>query len=182
MKTWIALFKGLNVGGNNKILMKDLIGEFQALGYSNVSTYIQSGNVVFQSSEKNPESLCTTITAALQDKFAITTHAVVLSSQSLTQAINKNPFPELQSEADAKKLHLCFLSQPSTQFDQLRLKAIIKPSERWKLIDQVFYLHTPEGMGTSKLGAQVEKIVGVTVTARNWRTVCTLDALASNSK
>lgn len=183
MNTWIALFKGINVGGNNKIPMKELVSEFQALGFLAVKSYIQSGNVVFQTSatdvRSEANSLSTIIAAAVHSRFNITTHVIVLSQIDLAQAISANPFTEVQSDEEAKQLHLFFLKHPATRFDQSRLDSTKKPSERWEFKGGIFYLHTPDGFGESKLAMQVEKIVGVPVSARNWRTIGALFKLAS---
>lgn len=179
MKTWIAFLKGINVGGNNKIRMKDLVEQLQALGLSEVKTYIQSGNIVFQHVGGDAKSLSTLISKAIQSRFGITIQTIILSNQDLIRAIKANPFPEIQNDHESRFLHLCFLSQPAVKFDQVRLNAIKKPSERCALHGQVFYLHAPDGSGDSKLAMQVEKIVGVPVTARNWRTVLAVQELAS---
>jgi uncharacterized protein (DUF1697 family) len=178
MRIWIAFLKGINVGGNNKIRMKDLVEEFQTLGFSEVRTYIQSGNVVFQHNRGNAKSLSTLISTAIQSRFGISSQTIILSTQDLDRAIGANPFPEIQSDLEAKFLHLYFLARPSTKFDQIRLDAIKRPSERWTFKDNVFYLHTPEGSGDSKLATQIEKIVGAPATARNLRTVLAIQNLA----
>jgi uncharacterized protein (DUF1697 family) len=181
MKTWIALFKGINVGGNNKILMKDLVREFGALGFSDVRTYIQSGNVVFCDTNNSAPKLSAIIAEMIQSEFSVKTSVMILGVAELSRALEANPFPELDTDEQAKRMHLYFLSHPSSQFDVDRLTAIKKSDERWAFIDNVFYLHTPSGAGDSKLAQQVEKIVGVPATARNLRTVRTLVDMTANS-
>jgi uncharacterized protein (DUF1697 family) len=180
MKTWIALVKGINVGGNNKILMKDLVRTCEALGFSEVRTYIQSGNIVFRASEKKAQKLSATISEAIQSEFDIRTSVMILSAVEMASALNGNPFPEIETDEDSKRLHLYFLSQPAARVDMTKLDAIRKPDERWELLNNVVYLHTPQGAGDSKLAQQVEKIVGVATTARNLRTVRALVDMTSS--
>ncbi len=175
MKSWIALFKGINVGGNNIVPMKGLVEEFNSLGFTSVKSYIQSGNVVFQSAEKNASKLSKVIENAVHTRFGIRPPVIVLSKKIISDAIDANPFDI--SEADAAKLHLFFLFSTSTEINKTRLAALQKPNERCELINDVFYLHAPDGAGQSNLAVQVEKIVGVPVTARNWRTVCTINTM-----
>lgn len=174
MKTWLALFKGINVGGNNKVPMKELVGMLEHLGFQQVRYYIQSGNVIFRSTGSSRNALTKSITDAMQRTFGFATHLLLVSEAELDQAIDNNPFPELKSDAEAKLFHVYFLDQPVDQIDQDRLAKVMQPGERWKCHGSLFYLHTPGGAGNSKLATQVEKITGRLATARNWRTVTTL--------
>jgi uncharacterized protein (DUF1697 family) len=88
----------------------------------------------------------------------------------------KNPFPE--AETDPASLHLGFLASTPKNPDLKKLDSLRKESERFYLIDNVFYLHVPEGVGRSKLAASIEKLLGVPMTDRNWRTVCKIKELA----
>ena len=94
-------------------------------------------------------------------------------------AIESNPFPE--AEAEPKTLHLFFLSSAASAADVVSISERKSRSERYQLTDRVFYLHAPDGIGRSKLAANVEKLLGVTVTARNWRTVQKLRKMAEAS-
>jgi uncharacterized protein (DUF1697 family) len=178
MKTWIALFKGINVGGNNKVPMKALVQMFEGLGYQSVRHYIQSGNVVFQSNAKSTAALAKQIVAAMQETFGFATHVLLIAGADLDQAVAGNPYPELQDD-DLAKMHLYCLDREPAKIDTARIASIIQPGERWHAKGAYFYLHTPGGAGNSKLAAQVEKITGTLATARNWRTVLTLQTMAS---
>ena len=177
MKTWIALFKGINVGGNNKVPMQALVAMFGQLGHQHVRHYIQSGNVVFRSGSQQPVKLAAQIANAMQATFGFSTHVLVIDAQALRDTIAANPFGELDSEDDAKRVHVYFLDRTPDQIDQARLAAVIQPGERWVAGTDCIYLHTPDGAGNSKLAAQVERITGCLATARNWRTVNAIAAL-----
>jgi uncharacterized protein (DUF1697 family) len=120
MKTCIALFRGINVGGSNILPMKELVSLFQNLGFRNVRTYIQSGNVIFQSDENNIPQL----------------------KARICEEINR------------------------------------KDNERFGLVRDLFFLHAPDGIGRSKLAANAEKLLGVSMTDRNWRTVSQVAEMA----
>ena len=181
MKTWIALIKGVNVGGRNKLPMKALAAELEAIGLSDVRTYIQSGNVVFRSSGTRATILATEIGATIKTRFGFEPQVIVVSDKDLAAAATDNPFPELTPEANGKALHFFFLAEAPRNIDQERLAAVLRQSERWQVEGAILYLHTPEGFGNSKAAAQVERILGVPATARNWSTVCALLAHAKNA-
>jgi uncharacterized protein (DUF1697 family) len=177
MKTYIALLRGVNVGGNNKLPMRELVPVLQAIGLQNVRTYIQSGNVVFQSEGADPAVLSADITAAIRSSHGFAPYALVLDYAALRAAAMANPFPE--GEAEPKTLHLFFLDGRPRRFDTDALDRLRASNERYALIDQVFYLHAPDGIGRSKLAENAGKGWDVNITARNWRTVSEVLALAA---
>ena len=172
MKTWIALLRGVNVGGKHIVPMKALTSELEALGLTDIKTYIQSGNIVFHDSKRTAAALALEIGTTIQARFGFEPHVAVISDKDFASAVTGNPFHESMTDENAKTLHLFFLDRTPLDLDQNRLEAIRRPSERWQLNGRVFYLFTPEGFGDSKLATQVERILGVPTTARNWRTVC----------
>jgi uncharacterized protein (DUF1697 family) len=169
MNTFIALFRGINVGGNNILPMRDLVKVLEGLGLENVKTYIQSGNVVFQSVNTNAFELSQEISATIEITHGFAPQVLLLGMKELQDAIASNPFPE--GEREPKTLHLFFLDSIPQNPDLETLESIKTDSEQFELINKVFYLHAPDGIGRSKLAAKVEKAVGVAATARNWRTV-----------
>lgn len=172
MTIYIALLRGINVGGKNKLLMKDLMGLLENLGCQQVKTYIQSGNAVFQHSSEKPVELSQRISAAIKEGYGFEPSVLLLQKEELERAIAHNPFPE--AVAEAKTLHLYFLSAPPPEPDLAGLEALKTSSENFVLKEGVFYLHAPDGIGRSRLAAKAEKLIGVAGTARNWRTVCKL--------
>jgi uncharacterized protein (DUF1697 family) len=172
MNTYIALFRGINVGGNNSLPMKELVSLLEALGSRGVRTYIQSGNAVFQNEEADAPRLAQKMIAEVRHRRGFTPDVLLLKPEDLEKAIAENPFPEAQAEPQT--LHLGFLAAAPTSPDLKTLEALKKESERFLLKDTVFYLHAPEGIGRSKLAAGAEKSLGVAMTDRNWRTVCAI--------
>jgi len=175
MNTWIALFRGINVGGNNILPMAELRSELENLGYSNVHSYIQSGNVVFDTASNSRLSLANHIGQRIEDRYGFRPFILLLRPDDLAVAIEKNPFPE--TVAVPNSLHFAFLSEPPTSPDTEGLNKLKLPTERFKLNPEVFYLHAPEGIGRSKLAANAEKLLGVTATSRNYRTVLKIQAM-----
>ena len=176
MATWIVLFRGVNVGGKNRLPMKELLVLLENMGAEKVRTYIQSGNAVFQSAEKNPLQLSKRLSAEIKARLGIEPQFLLLGLEAINTAIAKNPFPE--AEAEPSSLHLGFLAATPKNPDLEKLNSLKKSSESFHLGNKVFYLHAPEGVGKSKLAASTEKLLGVPMTDRNWRTVCKLRELA----
>ena len=176
MNTCVALLRGINVGGKNSLPMKELVVILEGIGAQNVKTYVQSGNAVFQFAKPDFSRLSKKITAAIKKRCGFEPHVLILGLDAIEKAIAKNPFPE--AEAEPSKLHLGFLAwEPnSPALDKLNnLKAV---NERFRLVGSVFYLHAPEGVGRSKLAASSERVLGVPMTDRNWRTVCAIREMA----
>lgn len=177
MNTYICLLRGINVGGNNKLPMKELVTVLAALGLTKVKTYIQSGNVVFQTERSDRTALAEEISAAIERSHGFAPAILLLTSDELTAAIAANPFPE--AERDHKTLHFYFLEPAPENPDLAALEVLQQPNERFALIDKVFYLHAPDGIGRSKLAERIGRGWGVHVTARNWRTVSQLLAMVT---
>ncbi len=177
MSTWIALFRGINVGGKNVLPMKELVEILEKRGYSGVKTYIQSGNVVFDGPKAGAQQLAKRLGEAVLESHGFQPGVIVLSSQDLKSATAANPYPA--AEADPNSLHLFFLSTLPDKPDLDGLENIKSPTESFEIAGKVFYLHAPDGIGRSKLAARAERLIGVDATARNWRTVSRVLALAS---
>ncbi len=169
MTTWIALLRGINVGGRNKLPMKALCTALEIIGLSEIRTYIQSGNVVFTCAKSTPDALGNKISNVIEKQFGFRPFVLVLSEKDFRAAVSNNPFA--LADASGKTLHLSFLKDRPGDFDKGALNAAKAPSEEWLLRDRVFYLHTPEGFYGSKLAAKAERALGVPMTARNWRSV-----------
>lgn len=172
MNTYIALFRGINVGGNNILPMKELAGLLQQLGCEKVQTYIQSGNVVLQTEQARDE-LAEAISAKVAKVRGFCPNVLLLEIAELETAATSNPFPT----ADGKALHLFFMGAVPANPDLEKLTALRSPTEDFQLKQNVFYLYAPDGIGRSKLAAKVENCLGVPTTARNWNTVSKLLAL-----
>jgi len=175
MSIYIALFRGINVGGKNPHPMKVLVDILETLGSRNVETYIQSGNAVFQHGEPDALRLTLKIQAEIRTRCGFEPHVLLLRPEEFEAAFAGNPFREAVSQP--KTLHVAFLASAPVKPDLKKLEILRKNSERFSLKDKVFYLHAPEGLGRSKLAAGLEKSLGVSLTSRNWRTVCSVRSM-----
>lgn len=176
MDIYIALLRGINVGGSHMLPMKDLKLLFEQNGCVDVQTYIQSGNVVFRSEISDAERLAKQVTSAVLKGRGFEPRVLVLTRRALERAAAGNPFPE--AEDNPPSVHLFFLCELARKADVKSMEAIKAKTERFALKGKVLYLHTPDGFGKSKLAARAERLLGVEATARNWRTVTTLLEMA----
>jgi uncharacterized protein (DUF1697 family) len=167
--TYVALLRGINVGGNSSLPMKELVATLEETGAQKVRTYIQSGNAVFESAEKDSARLSRQLSAEIKKRRGFEPYVHILTLETLAKAIAENPFPE--AVIDPASLHLGFLASSPKNPDLEKLSGLKKESERFQLTESVFYLHAPEGVGRSKLAASSERLLGVPMTDRNWRTV-----------
>ncbi len=174
MTTHIALFRGINVGGHHKLPMKELVRILEALGYGAIRTYIQSGNVVFQSDRPCAANDAAEISDAVEASFGFRPGVLLLSRQQLEDAVARNSLPT----NEGKFLHFFFLEREPEKPDLGTLLAIKSDTEKFKLDGRVFFLYTPDGFARSKLAEKVERCLGVPATARNFNTVRKLTELA----
>ncbi len=174
MNTYIALFRGINVGGNHLLPMKDLVGILEGIGCEKVRTYIQSGNAVFRARKNTPGKIAEAISANILKSHGFKPNVLLLGVPELEEAVKNNPY----KTADGKALHFFFLVSRPAKPDLDGLEAVKSKSEAFRLGKQVFYLYTPDGIGRSRLATRVEKSLGVPVTARNWNTVRKLVEIA----
>jgi uncharacterized protein (DUF1697 family) len=179
MHSWVALFRGINVGGNNIVPMHQLLKLLGETGCKNAQSYIQSGNVVFDHDSDNKVFLTEVIVALLEKHFKFKPKLMLLTTKELQLVAQNNPFPE--AKAEGKSLHLFFMESLPIDIELDRFESIKAASESFEIIDKVFYLHAPAGIGRSKLAAKVEKMLDVATTARNWNTVNKLLTLNDNS-
>lgn len=180
MKTYIALFRGINVGGSHLLPMKELKLVLERNGCVDVQTYIQSGNVIFRTAMADAARLAKQLTAAVARSHGFEPRVLVLTPSELESAAAGNPFPE--ADANPKSLHLFFLAGRPKKPDLTSFEALKTKTERFALKGKIFYLHTPDGFGKSKLAARTERLLGVEATARNWRTVTTLLEMTNVSR
>jgi uncharacterized protein (DUF1697 family) len=166
--SWLALLRGINVVGKNKVPMKPLASALETAGFRAVRTYIQSGNVVFRSSSGDRRALAKRIERLVAQHFGCTPAVLVVSKGELAAAVAANPFPDAQQ--NHKLLHLYFLASRPKSPDIASLARVDAGREAFELKGGVFYLWTPDGFADSVLRSKVERCLGVAATARNWRT------------
>ena len=158
--------------------MKELVAALESTGARKVRTYIQSGNAVCESAEKNLARLSKQLSTEVNNRCGFEPHVQILTPEALSKAIAENPFSE--AVFDPGSLHLGFLSSSPKSPNLKKLATLKKDSERFLLTERVFYLHAPEGVGRSKLAANAEKLLGVPMTDRNWKTVCKVMEMAGS--
>jgi uncharacterized protein (DUF1697 family) len=173
----IALLRGVNVGGKNKLPMKDLAVLFVAAGCSDVVTYIQSGNVVFKAKPAVARRISTTIAQAIASKFGLKVPVVTRSVEELRRAAQSNPF--LRRATDTKFLHVAFLLDEPEAGQIAALDPRRSPPDEFEVRGREIYLHCPNGMADTKLtNAYFDSKLATVSTARNWNTVTKLLELA----
>ena len=175
--TYIALLRGVNVGGHNRVPMSELRAACQKLGWSSVQTYIQSGNLLLKSDSSAPR-LEESIERLIERTFALAIPVIVRSAADWTAAARGNPFPDVSDEEpNAVMLGLSKRAPKREAANELAARAL--SGERVERVGDDIWIHFGSGMGRSKLTPQfLDKAVGSPVTLRNWRTVLKLDELA----
>ena len=178
MATWIALFQGMNVGGHNRLAMQALRDLLTQLGHSNVRTYIQSGNAVFESGKRSAAAIGDEIQRAIDHEHGFAPPVQMLKPEALRRAIDDNPFAkDVQQE---KHLHLFFIDGKPSAGLAADLAPYAMPTETLAVIGKVLYLHAPDGLGRSKLGARIPKALALPATARNLRSARKIHEIASS--
>ncbi|WP_030713673.1 DUF1697 domain-containing protein [Streptomyces sp. NRRL F-2580] len=177
---YAALLRGINVGGSKKVPMAELRSVLEELGHGDVQTYLQSGNAVFSSVERDPAALARELETAIEARFGFRVACLVVDGAYLRAVAGACPFPA--AELEGKQLHATFFSeQPGAE----RFAALDQASylpEEYRLGDRVLYLYAPDGLGRSKLAEALARpavVKGIDVTTRNWNTVAKLVELTA---
>ncbi len=177
MKTWIALIRGINVGGHNRLPMKSLSQIFEVAGCKSIKTYIQSGNVVFNANIRSVDKFGAAIGEAIETKHGFRPALQLITAATLRKAIASNPYPQAVSEP--KSLHLSFLDGPPLKPQVRDAEHLLSESESFTVIGSWLYFHAPDGVARSKFANGIDRTFRMITTARNWRTVTKLAELAS---
>lgn len=166
MNTYIALLRGINISGQKIIKMADLRAFLTEAGLSQVQTYIQSGNIIFESSQSRKE-LTKLIIETIEKHYGFHVPTIILTPAELQQAADNNPY----QGTEGNKLYLTFLSEAPLLDGLDAIMSVKKTDEEIKLIEKVLYFHCPNGAARSKISNNlVEKKLAVRATTRNWRT------------
>jgi uncharacterized protein (DUF1697 family) len=162
--------------------MEDLRRICTGLGFHNIETYAQSGNVVLLTKAMRPSTLADDIGAALLHDLALSVSVVVRTLNEMDDAVAGNPFPR-EKGIDVSKLHVTFLSASVPGHALKNLERLPRQSERCYVGRREIYLYCPDGYGRTKLSnAALEKALSVRGTTRNWRTVTALSEIASRMR
>ena len=168
--TFVALLRGINLGGKNKLPMKDLTAMFVDAGCGHVRNYIQSGNVVFESA---PARLCEVIEKRIEKQFGFRVPVILRNTKQLRAVVARNPF--LKTAAAPETLHVMFLADKPSQERIKTLDPHRSTPDEFIVQGQEIYLRLPNGAGISKLtNAYFDSKLATISTSRNWRTVNTL--------
>ncbi|MBZ5561351.1 MAG: DUF1697 domain-containing protein [Acidobacteriia bacterium] len=179
MQTRIALLRGVNVA-QNMLKMERLRQLLQELGFKNVTTYLQSGNAVFQA-EGSPSSVSTAIEKRLAGETRLPVTVLIRTPAELKSIIVRNPFLK-EKGVDRSKLHVTFLADAGGKDALKKLSALNVGADQFRLSGKEVYLYCPNGYGISKLSnSGLERALAVKATTRNWNTVNKLCELASKS-
>jgi uncharacterized protein (DUF1697 family) len=194
MASHVALLRGINVGGRNKVPMADLREVVASLGHTGVTTYIQSGNVLFSSADTDTARMAAALETAIEDRFGIWASVVVLSRDELAGVLAGNPY---RDEPNPKMVHVVFLNAqpPEDLLDRVLAAqdAVAAKGSRdaVQAVGHALFLHTPDGYGTSELAQTLFRIVsppakqkkpGLAATARNWATATKLLSLCEEEQ
>ena len=172
--TYVALLRGINVGRHNRISMTAVRALFEDHGAERVSTYLQSGNVVFTSSANGAE-LAEGVEGEFQRRHGLRVTVVIRTGTQLAKVLAGNPF---SAEGDPRKLHVAFLATTPNRTRVRGLDPVRVEPDEFRLVGREVYLHYPKGYGRSKLtNDYLERQLGVATTMRNWRTVAALAEL-----
>lgn len=172
MKTYVILFRGINVGGKNLLPMKELVELLEKNDFQNVKTYIQSGNVVLQSKKV----ISSEIGVLIARNFGFKPEVLVLEKSEFYSSIKHNPF----HPAEGKTAHFYFCSKDPI-LNSEKLDKYLAESEEYKIKNKVFYLYAPKGIGRSKLVANIELCLGVPATGRNLNTINKISEMIKNA-
>jgi uncharacterized protein (DUF1697 family) len=180
MGVMISMLRGVNVGGNHKMKMAELKILYESLGFTDVQTYIQSGNVVFNSKESGDEKLSKKIATAIEKRFGFCPEVIVRTAEEMREIVKRNPFAK-RSDVESNKLLVFFLARDPGQSAREAISKI-EAKEELKPIGSEIYIYFPDGQGQSKLRfALVEKACSkIAWTGRNWNTVLKLTAIAGD--
>ena len=179
MTSYVALLRGINVSGRNAIRMSALRDSIARLGFRDVRTYLQSGNIVFRTDSTDTATLAAAIKTQIVQDFGHEVPVLVLSTEDLALIANSNPLGP-KSGGEETLFHCTFLFQPVAPDIFQALKLPTHDGERAVLVERAVFLHCPHGYGKTKLNnSYFERTLGVPATTRNWRTVLALQAACS---
>ena len=177
-EVYIAMLRAVNVGGRT-VAMKDLRGLFEALPASDVSTYVQSGNVVFRSAEPHASAVAGAAERLIAGRLGLSVAVVIRTAEEMARVVADNPY--VPAGADEVRLHGTLLATVPDPGRVAALAAAPPDSghDEFQIQGQTVYVHAPGGYGRTKLNnAFFERKLGVTATTRNWRSLTTLCSMA----
>ena len=179
MTTYIALLRGINVGGNKMIAMAALRAALAEMGFADARTLLQSGNAVFRAPARAPAKLEALLEKEAGTRFGFSPDFHVRTADEWRAVVAANPFPR-EAKADPSHLLVTFFKAPLDPANVRKLQAAITGPEIVRSDGRQLYMTFPDGIGTSKAALLVDKTLGARGTARNWNTVLKLAALVAD--
>lgn len=182
MPVYIAMLRGINVGGHHRIKMDLLRRSFEALGFEQVTTYIQSGNVVFKAGKISATVLCKRISERILSDFGFAVPIISRTVDELSRVIESNPFVN-QPGIDPERLHVTFLSNAPAPAAAKKIEALTIAPDQSLCLGKEIYLYLPNGVSESSLmKVLLGRGLSVVTTTRNWKTVNALHQLCRDCR
>lgn len=179
MSVFISLLRGINVSGKKLIKMDALVNLYEELGYENVTTYVQSGNVVFCTSQKNSKKIESKIYDKIKSSFEFDVPTLVFTTDEFQELIDENPFLKDETKS-SEHLYYTFLSKTPENADSVKLESLLSENEEFHFTNRMVYLYCPDGYSKTKLNNnKIESILNVVSTTRNANTTNALLKMAS---
>ncbi len=177
MPRYVALLKGINVGGKNIIKMADLKQLLAGMGFADIHTYIQSGNILFDSG-KEEENLQIALEKGIQERFGFRVPVIIRTANELKHIVNQCPFTseeigKAESHTEVEVFYLVLFGKPLSKEEMTLLSSVESGNETYKISDRNMYMLLNDSIRNSKLAASLQKIKTPS-TVRNWKTICTL--------
>jgi uncharacterized protein (DUF1697 family) len=179
MAVMISMLRGINVGGHNVIKMDALRALYESLGMLGAQTYVQSGNVVFRTNERNTVRLAKKIQDGIEKNFSCKPEIILRSAAELEETIARNPFAKRRDIEPGKLLVLFLANEPNSE-GRKKVLAIKTDPEELHMSGREVYIYFPNGMGKTKFPwAKIDKLLGTAGTGRNWNSVNKLLEMAN---
>ena len=179
MSIYIAMLRGINIGPHKRIKMEKLRACCEALKFERVETYIQSGNVVFKAAKLSPAAVSKKLEGRIVTDFGFQVDVITRTCQELQKIVGANPLLK-EPSLDESKFHVTFLSDVPDALAIKKLQALTLPPDQVRVSRREIYFYFPNGVSGSSLWKHnLDRVLSVTGTMRNWRTVCRLDQMAS---
>lgn len=179
MKTYIAILRGINVSGHKIIKMAELRKHLASLGFSNLATYIQSGNIIFQSTSEENSVLEEKIHQNIKENYGFDVPVIVRSQEEWQKVVDR--FPYSLGDHEINRLAVVYLKEKPTHTPEEEINKFRTANDEVVYADKEVYLYMPDGFGVSKLTNNVfERKLKVAATSRNWKTTIKLLELCKN--
>ena len=179
MPVYVALLRGINLGGHKKIKMDELRASLAAMGFDEVKTYIQSGNVVFKTAKISDRALSKKIEASILSNFGHSVSVMIRTAEEIKQVIANNPFLK-QPDIDQTKLHVMFLAEPPAQSALKQLETLVLKPDQFRSLGKELYFYIPNGVAESAVMKKpIDRVLAIPTTMRNWKTVNTVQQMCT---